>query len=87
MSGLIEIDSLEAIIIIDNELDLMSWIQPDTVQVSRQWKDLALGQPELAQARGVATKELPMESLCCGAHGLSVLLVSNARNRGDHCSN
>jgi 7,8-dihydropterin-6-yl-methyl-4-(beta-D-ribofuranosyl)aminobenzene 5'-phosphate synthase len=77
MSELIEIDSLEAVVIIDNEIDLMSWVQPNAVQVSRQWKDLALGRPDLVLARGEAIKEMPMESVCCGAHGLSVLLVSS----------
>jgi 7,8-dihydropterin-6-yl-methyl-4-(beta-D-ribofuranosyl)aminobenzene 5'-phosphate synthase len=77
MSELVEIDSLEAVVIIDNEIDVMSWVQPNAVQVSRQWKDLALGQPDLVLARGGATKEMPMENVCCGAHGLSVLLVSS----------
>ena len=87
MSGLVEIDSLEALVIIDNEIDVMSWIQPDTVQVSRQWKDLACRQPDLAEARGEVIKEIPLESVCCGAHGLSVLLVSNPRTTSDHGCN
>lgn len=73
--GLVEVDSLEAIVIIDNELDIMSWAQPDTVQVGGRFEELALSQPESLQSRGEVKKELPMESICCGAHGFSVLLV------------
>jgi len=74
MASLVEIDSLEAIIIIDNELDPLSHIAPDTVNVSGHWKDLGFSREPILSSRGNAA-ELPMEALCCGAHGLSILLV------------
>ena len=70
MRNLVEIDSLEAIVIVDNELDPLSSIAPNTVQVQGAWAP----EKEHLHERGNAM-ELLMESLCCGAHGLSVLLV------------
>lgn len=70
-----EIDSLEATIIIDNELDPMSPAAPDTVQVSGLMGTLALGSPHRLDDRGDATQELRMEDICCSAHGLSILVV------------
>ena len=68
MISLVELDSLEATVIVDNELDPLSSIAPNTVQVQGAWV------PEKVHLleRGNAI-ELLMESLCCGAHGLSVL--------------
>jgi len=74
MLDLVEIDSLEAVVIIDNELDPMSWIQPNTVKVTGHWVDIGLSQSHHQPERDNAT-EIPMEAMCCGAHGLSVLLV------------
>lgn len=73
--NLIEVDSLEAHVLIDNELDPMSTIAPDTVQVSGLMGHLAMGSPHNLDDRGDANKELRMEDLCCSAHGLSILLV------------
>jgi 7,8-dihydropterin-6-yl-methyl-4-(beta-D-ribofuranosyl)aminobenzene 5'-phosphate synthase len=75
MTSLVEIDSLEAVVIVDNELDPLSWIAPHTVEVKGRWVDVGLSQPHRHTDRGNAP-EVPMEALCCGAHGLSVLLVS-----------
>ncbi|KAI9927852.1 hypothetical protein ASPWEDRAFT_173502 [Aspergillus wentii DTO 134E9] len=71
-----EIDSLEATIIIDNELDPMSPAAPDTVQVSGLMGTLALGSPHKLDDRGDATQELRMEDICCSAHGLSILVTA-----------
>jgi 7,8-dihydropterin-6-yl-methyl-4-(beta-D-ribofuranosyl)aminobenzene 5'-phosphate synthase len=79
--SLVEVDSLEALIIIDNELDVMSPISPDAaaagVTLSGQMLDLALKSPNHIHEheRGGAAKELRMESICCAAHGFSVLIV------------
>ncbi|KAL3475070.1 beta-lactamase-like protein [Aspergillus californicus] len=74
--NLVEVDSLEAHIIIDNELDPMSAISPDTVQVSGQMGTLAMRSPHNLNDRGDAHKELRMEDICCSAHGLSILLTA-----------
>lgn len=73
--GLEEIDALEAVVIIDNDLDPLSTIAPDTVQVSGQLGSLAAAAPHRLTDRGDACRELRMEDICCSAHGLSVLVV------------
>lgn len=74
--GLIEVDSLEALVIIDNELDPLSPPAPDTVQVSGLMGSLALHSPHENHDRGEAEKELQMEDICCAAHGLSILVTA-----------
>jgi 7,8-dihydropterin-6-yl-methyl-4-(beta-D-ribofuranosyl)aminobenzene 5'-phosphate synthase len=73
---LIEIDSLEALVIIDNELDLLSPVDPEKVTAFGNLGHLALTSPHEVHDRGSATKEFRMEQICCAAWGLSILLVS-----------
>ncbi|KAF7589378.1 hypothetical protein BBP40_004426 [Aspergillus hancockii] len=82
--GLVEVDSLEALVIIDNELDPLSPPAPDTVQVSGLMGSLAIHSSHEIHDRGEATKELQMEDICCSAHGLSILVIAT---KGDvkHC--
>lgn len=70
------VDSLEALVIVDNELDPMSPAAPDTVQVSGLMPTLAMQSPHKVSDRGDACKELRMTDICCSAHGLSILVVS-----------
>lgn len=70
-----EIDSLEATVIIDNELDPLSPAALDTVHVSGQMPTLAKYSPHKVDNRGSACKEVRMEDICCSAHGLSILVV------------
>ena len=74
--GLVEVDSLEALVIVDNDLDPLSPTAPDTVQVSGLLGHLASNSPHKLNDRGDACKELRMEDVCCSAHGLSILVVS-----------
>ncbi|KAB8071699.1 beta-lactamase-like protein [Aspergillus leporis] len=73
---LVEVDSLEALVIIDNELDPLSPPAPDTVQVSGLMGSLAMHSSHQIHDRGEATKELQMEDICCSAHGLSILVTA-----------
>lgn len=75
MPSLVEVDELEAVVIVDNEIDCMSWIAPDTVDVTGRFPDLCLNKSVDQEVEGTNVKFLPMESICCGAHGLSVLVV------------
>ena len=76
MSGLVEIDSLEAVIIIDNEIDALSTTAPNTVINNGRLPNVAMSyHGATIENRGGAIKELQMEDIFCGAHGLSVLLV------------
>jgi len=74
--ALVEVDSLEAIVIIDNELDIMSWVKQDTLEVGGTWPDVGVSQPATLSSRGETKKELHMEDVCCGAHGLSIMLTA-----------
>ena len=74
-SSLVALDSLEATILIDNDLDPMSPIPPDTVEVTGLMRTLATSSPHEIHDRGDAHKELQMEDICCSAHGLSILVV------------
>lgn len=76
-SNLVEVDSLEAVVIVDNELDIISWVKQDTVKVGGTWLDVGVSQPAALQSHGEVQKELSMEDVCCGAHGLSIMLVSS----------
>ncbi|KAL5002428.1 cytochrome P450 [Aspergillus recurvatus] len=73
---LVEVDSLEAHVLIDNDLDPMSTIPPDTVQVSGLMGHLAMNSPHHLNDRGDAHRELQMEDICCSAHGLSIMLTA-----------
>lgn len=72
---LVEIDSLEATVIIDNELDPLSTIAPDTVHVTGLMGNIARCARDTHDERGPGCKELRMEDICCSAHGLSILVV------------
>ncbi|PGH13681.1 hypothetical protein AJ79_03530 [Helicocarpus griseus UAMH5409] len=76
MSSLVEIDALEATVIIDNELDIMSPPAPDTIHVSGHLGEIAAKSPYHPHDRAEATRELRLEDVCCSAHGLSVLLTA-----------
>ncbi|KAJ9217622.1 hypothetical protein DTO166G4_804 [Paecilomyces variotii] len=73
---LVEVDSLEAVVIIDNELDPMSPVPPDTVQVTGLMQHLATRSPHQLHDRGDASREIRMEDICCSAHGLSILVTA-----------
>jgi 7,8-dihydropterin-6-yl-methyl-4-(beta-D-ribofuranosyl)aminobenzene 5'-phosphate synthase len=75
LSNLIEIDSLEATIVIDNEIDALSTTPPNTVNNAGRLPNIAMASPATVENRGGCKKELQMEDICCGAHGLSILLV------------
>ncbi|EZG01902.1 hypothetical protein H106_07944 [Trichophyton rubrum CBS 735.88] len=76
------LDSLEVTVIIDNELDVMSPPPPTAVgsiishgslgNISRESAHVCRGNEEV--------RELKMESICCAAHGLSILLTGTIGN-------
>lgn len=71
-SSLVEVDSLEAVVIIDNEVDPMSWI---AVDVSGRFPDMMMSRTKNLAVGKDSIKAMPMEAMCCGAHGMSVLVV------------
>ncbi|KAF3390492.1 hypothetical protein F1880_009008 [Penicillium rolfsii] len=76
-----EIDSLEATVIIDNELDPLSPPAPDTVQITGTLGTIGLNSRHNLTDRGGASKEMRMEDICCSAHGLSILVTATKGNK------
>lgn len=77
--NLLPVDALEVHVIVDNEVDpLSSYAQIPDVEVTGRFVDLAMTSPFPADGRGTAKKEMKMELLCCGAHGLSLMIVSDS---------
>jgi 7,8-dihydropterin-6-yl-methyl-4-(beta-D-ribofuranosyl)aminobenzene 5'-phosphate synthase len=70
-----EIDSVEATVIIDNELDPLSPPAPNTVQIAGNLGTIGMNSKHKLTDRGGACKEMRMEDICCSAHGLSILVV------------
>ncbi|TVY87223.1 hypothetical protein LAWI1_G005311 [Lachnellula willkommii] len=63
-SSLVEVDSLESV------------IAPNTVDVSGPFPDMMMSQTKNLAIGGDSIKVMPMEAMCCGAHGLSVLVTA-----------
>jgi 7,8-dihydropterin-6-yl-methyl-4-(beta-D-ribofuranosyl)aminobenzene 5'-phosphate synthase len=74
---LIPLDTLDILAIVDNETDPMS-PAPPCVTATGRLGEVALGKGRvIKEERGAGiVKELAMEQLCCGAHGLSLMIVS-----------
>lgn len=76
MASLAEIDSLEALIIIDNELDILSTPASGPVEQINNMGEIATRAPTNIHDRGECSKEFRMDAICCAAWGFSVLLVN-----------
>ncbi|KAF2096823.1 metallo-beta-lactamase superfamily protein [Rhizodiscina lignyota] len=76
MAHLAEIDSLEIEVVVDNEVDPMSSYTNEGIEVGGRFVDVAIGSTHPAPGRANAVKELRLDSLCCGAHGLSLMITA-----------
>ena len=75
MSSLVEVDSVEILVIVDNEVDpISSYSHPD-LKVVGNIIDVAQRAPFTDHSRGGAQSEFKLTNLCCGAHGLSLMIV------------
>lgn len=76
-SGLVEVDSIEIKVIIDNEVDPISPSNNPAVQHAGLLQGLPLDPlpPFEGHRRGDAAAELRMDNICCAAHGLSLMIV------------
>jgi hypothetical protein len=70
-----EIDSLEILVIIDNEVDPISKYPQEGVTAYGNLADLARDSPYHPDDRGKGVHEVRMDQICCGAHGLSLMIV------------
>jgi hypothetical protein len=79
-TDLTEIDSLEVQVIVDNELDPISkYIEP--VIAYGNLAHIGLAGPKISDHRGNDIHEVRMDQICCGAHGLSLLIVCSSHLR------
>ena len=80
MPDLVELDSVEILVIVDNELDPISQSPNPAVLQSGGLKEIGINGKALSSAeRGGAPREMRMDGICCGAHGLS-LMITGVRN-------
>lgn len=71
-----ELDSLEILVVVDNEVDPISKYPQEGVTAYGNLADLARDSPYHPQDRGgQAVHEVRMDQICCGAHGLSLMIV------------
>jgi 7,8-dihydropterin-6-yl-methyl-4-(beta-D-ribofuranosyl)aminobenzene 5'-phosphate synthase len=72
-----ELDSLEILVIVDNELDPISPSPNAAVEQSGGMKTVGINGPDISKdpSRGGAARELRMDHICCSAHGLSLLIT------------
>ena len=84
MAELLELDSLQILVIIDNELDPISPSPNTAVTQSNGLKDIGINGPTRAAGTpGGPVKELRMDNICCSAHGLS-LMITGSKDGVEH---
>lgn len=69
-----EVDSLEVLVIVDNEVDPISKYVP-TVVAYGNLGHIAMASPHVPNDRGEGVREVRMNQVCCAAHGLSLMVV------------
>lgn len=70
-----EIDNLEIHVLVNDELDPITPSMNPAVKVASQFMGIPLSPLPAGTQRDGATMEMRMDSICCAAHGLSLLLV------------
>jgi hypothetical protein len=69
-----ELDAVEILVLVDNELDPIS--KPiDGLEAYGSIAHIGLASPYEGKPPGESVKLLKMNELCCGAYGLSLLIV------------
>lgn len=83
--GLVEVDSLEIHVLVNDEIDQISPSPNPLVQHTQSFAGVPLSSVADPAARGGAKLEMPMRNICCGAHGLSLFIVSKALDHDRDC--
>ena len=79
-TSLLELDSLEILVIVDNELDPISASPNPAVEQTGGMRTIAINGPTPTNRAG-AVKELRMDHICCSAHGLSLMVTGTKDGR------
>lgn len=74
--GLVEVDSIEIKVIVDNEVDPISPSNNPAVQYTGLLQGIPLDPIPEGEDRGGAELEVKMSNICCGAHGLSLMITA-----------
>lgn len=74
--GLVEVDSIEIKVIVDNEVDPISPANNPAVQYPGYMQGVPLDKLPSDDTRSGADAELKMGNICCGAHGLSLMITA-----------
>lgn len=75
--GLIEVDSIDIKVLVDNEVDPITPSNNPAVEYRGLMQGVLLDPLPSNGHRGGAQAELSMSNICCGAHGLSLMIVRN----------
>lgn len=76
MAQLVELDSLEISVIIDNELDPLSPCPNSFIKQAGGVKDISMHMSNQTSTGGRGSvQELRMKNICCSAHGLSLMIT------------
>ncbi|KAK3705985.1 hypothetical protein LTR37_012979 [Vermiconidia calcicola] len=80
---LLELDSVEIQVIIDNELDPISPSPNPSVTQTGGMRTIGMNGPDIStdSKRAGAVKELRMDHICCSVHGLSLLITGHRRDQ------
>lgn len=78
IQNLVEVDSLEIHVLVNDEIDQISPSPNPLVKHTQSFAGVPLSPVADPAARGGAKLEMPMRNICCGAHGLSLFIVSKA---------
>ena len=73
--NLLEVDSLDIWVLVNDEIDQISPSPNPLVQHTQSFAGVPLSPVPDPDARGGAKLEMPMRNVCCGAHGLSLFIV------------
>ncbi|KAF2474070.1 uncharacterized protein BDR25DRAFT_385522 [Lindgomyces ingoldianus] len=69
------LDSLEIVVIVNDELDIISHSPNPTVETTGSFMGIPLTSLQNPKVHGGATKQMRMDSICCGAHGLFLMIT------------
>ncbi|KAI8716721.1 Lactamase-B domain-containing protein [Fusarium sp. LHS14.1] len=73
---LVEVDSLEIHVLVNDEIDQISPSPNPQVQHTQSFAGVPLSRVPDPATRGGANWEMPMRNICCGAHGLSLFITA-----------
>lgn len=73
--NLVEVDTLDFLTIVNDEMDNISHSPNPAVKAGGSFMHIPLTDVQNPQAYGGAKKQMRMDNICCGAHGLSLMIV------------